>query len=187
MVLVVLTGFALLEHEPDGLRGANALRATSARALPHEISIKKTSFTNERPLPAWWLLRGAYTRSHSELGRENPQRRWYSGLSHGRVGRCQACRARSKSSLHNPLPPISYPASGGFIGIHNVFTGAQNHLTVLLKCANRPNRLCSFLGSAQPRNLDRSVPDTSDLDQSVPDWKEVRHSRNPDSSVPNTT
>ena len=27
---------------------------------------------------------------HSELGRENPQRRWYFVLRHGRVGRCQA-------------------------------------------------------------------------------------------------
>jgi hypothetical protein len=25
-------------------------------------------------LMTWWLLRGAYTRSHTELGRENPQR-----------------------------------------------------------------------------------------------------------------
>ena len=27
---------------------------------------------------------------HSELGRENPQRRWYFVLRRGRVGRCQA-------------------------------------------------------------------------------------------------
>ena len=28
-------------------------------------------------LTTWWLWRGENTRSHSELGRENPQRRWY--------------------------------------------------------------------------------------------------------------
>ena len=39
---------------------------------------------------AWWLWRGARTRSHPELGRENPQRRWYCVLRRGRVGRRQA-------------------------------------------------------------------------------------------------
>ena len=37
----------------------------------------------------WWLWRGAYTRSHPELGREKPQRPWYCVLRHGRVGRRQ--------------------------------------------------------------------------------------------------
>jgi hypothetical protein len=32
---------------------------------------------------------GQYTRSHPELGRENPQRRWYSVLRRGRVGHRQ--------------------------------------------------------------------------------------------------
>jgi hypothetical protein len=40
-------------------------------------------------LSTWWLLRGGCTRSHSELGRETPQRRWYSVSRRGRVGRCQ--------------------------------------------------------------------------------------------------
>ena len=31
---------------------------------------------------------------HSELGRENPQRRWYFVLRHGRVGRCQALKTQ---------------------------------------------------------------------------------------------
>ncbi len=39
--------------------------------------------------PAWWLWRGRRTRSHPELGRENPQRRWYCVLRRGRVGRRQ--------------------------------------------------------------------------------------------------
>ena len=37
----------------------------------------------------WWPWRGAYTRSHPELGRESPQRPWYCVLRHGRVGRRQ--------------------------------------------------------------------------------------------------
>ena len=42
----------------------------------------------------WWLQRGACTRSHSELGRENPLRRWYCVLRRGRVGRRQAFKER---------------------------------------------------------------------------------------------
>ena len=34
------------------------------------------------------------TRSHPELGRQTPQRRWYSVSRHGRVGRRQACQER---------------------------------------------------------------------------------------------
>jgi hypothetical protein len=37
----------------------------------------------------WWLWRGACTRSHPELDRENPQRPWYCVSRRGRVGRCQ--------------------------------------------------------------------------------------------------
>ena len=37
----------------------------------------------------WWLWRGACTRSHPELGRENPQRPWYCVSRRGRVGRRQ--------------------------------------------------------------------------------------------------
>jgi hypothetical protein len=50
-----------------------------------------------RSSPAWWPLRGGPTRSHPELGSENPQRRWYCTLRCGRVGRCQACQDRGPS------------------------------------------------------------------------------------------
>src|SRR5437763_11671082 len=45
--------------------------------------------------PAWLggHSEGQNTRSHPELGRENPQRRWYCVLRRGRVGRCQALQA----------------------------------------------------------------------------------------------
>ena len=42
-----------------------------------------------------WLLRGGNTRPHSELGREDPQRRWYCILRCGRVGHCRVCRAHN--------------------------------------------------------------------------------------------
>ncbi len=37
---------------------------------------------------------GDKTRSHPELGRQTPQRQWYSVSRHGRVGRRQACKER---------------------------------------------------------------------------------------------
>jgi hypothetical protein len=52
---------------------------------------------------------GQNTRSHPELGRENPQRRWYCALRRGRVGRRQALQAlphlpapRRKPGAHTP-------------------------------------------------------------------------------------
>ena len=47
------------------------------------------------------------TRSHPELGRETPQRQWYSVSRRGRVGRCQACKVQdittNTNHTNNPL------------------------------------------------------------------------------------
>ena len=51
----------------------------------------------------WWLWRGARTRSHPELGRENPQRRWYCVLRRGRVGRRQAKEVRTVLIYENVI------------------------------------------------------------------------------------
>ena len=55
---------------------------------------------------------GQSTRSHSELGRENPQRLWYCVLRRGRVGRCQVFQARHPLC---DLPPGD-PLPGGSPG-----------------------------------------------------------------------
>ena len=62
----------------------------------------------------WWLWRGGCTRSHSEHGRETPQRLWYFVLRRGRVGRCQVCQAQQQifSSHSRPKPKTSGRASG---------------------------------------------------------------------------
>ncbi len=52
--------------------------------------------------PTWWFWRGGCTRSHSELGRETPQRRWYFVSRRGRVGRCQVCKTHENFSSHGP-------------------------------------------------------------------------------------
>ena len=58
-------------------------------------------------LPTWWFWRGGCTRSHSEHGRETPQRRWYFVSRHGRVGRCQVCKTQSpiisKNTIHSGI------------------------------------------------------------------------------------
>ena len=57
----------------------------------------------------WWPWRGAYTRSHPELGREIPQRPWYCVLRHGRVGRRQVFQSTHAFPVLpgdlNVLPP----------------------------------------------------------------------------------
>ena len=53
----------------------------------------------------WWYWRGAYTRSHPELGRENPQRRWYCILRCGRVGRRQVFDTQTSSTPKRPRHP----------------------------------------------------------------------------------
>ena len=60
----------------------------------------------------WWLWRGAYTRSHPELGRENPQRPWYCVLRHGRVGRRQVFQP---INTHQNRPKTTQATKGGFM------------------------------------------------------------------------
>ena len=60
----------------------------------------------------WWLWRGACTRSHPELGRENPQRPWYCGSSRGRVGRRQVfqCTQINKTTNAGWSSPVARQA-----------------------------------------------------------------------------
>src|SRR5258708_32093395 len=51
----------------------------------------------------WWLWRGDCTRSHPELGRENPQRLWYCVSRRGRGGRRQVFQyTHSTLALNQP-------------------------------------------------------------------------------------
>ena len=65
-------------------------RATKSEACPRALHGDKLC-----PLPTWWFWRGGCTRSHSEPGRETPQRRWYFVSRRGRVGRRQVCKRQS--------------------------------------------------------------------------------------------
>jgi hypothetical protein len=82
--------------------------ATDRRRVQNEAIASPASQNRFEPaaqaqscaLPTWWFWRGGRTRSHSEHGRETPQRRWYFVLRRGRVGRCQVCKTQDKQTEH---------------------------------------------------------------------------------------
>lgn len=82
--------------------------ATDRRRVQNEAIASPASQNRFEPaaqaqscaLPTWWFWRGGCTRSHSEHGRETPQRRWYFVLRRGRVGRCQVCKTQDKQTDH---------------------------------------------------------------------------------------
>ena len=76
-----------------------------AGSAPHAPAHQHRTRTSIQPddrmgWTTWWLWRGARTRSHPELGRENPQRPWYCVSRRGRVGRRQ---------VFQPIHPRSIP------------------------------------------------------------------------------
>ena len=81
------------------------------------------------PLPTWWSLRGRCTRSHSEPGREMPQRQWYFVSRRGRVGRRQVCKwqSKTKSSQNDQaaIRPPDRPRKRPFCFDHNRARAAQ--------------------------------------------------------------
>ena len=89
---------------PEGAHSVQRQAATKT-AFP----IADNIFLIRRFRTTWWLWRGVYTRSHPELGRENPQRRWYCVSRRGRVGRRPALPAES---THTPTPKPSSPTAG---------------------------------------------------------------------------
>ena len=77
------------ERQANGIRHANPKKQSYVHAFRMNICCV---------LPTWWLSRGGRTRSHSEHGRETPQRQWYFVSRRGRVGRCQVCKTQQTSS-----------------------------------------------------------------------------------------
>src|SRR3984957_18239735 len=78
---------------------------TPEPSLPTPLLITDHPITDHRKgWTTWWLSRGARTRSHPELGRENPQRPWYCASRHGRVGRRQVFQP-----FHNPSQILTCP------------------------------------------------------------------------------
>jgi hypothetical protein len=87
----------------------------------------------------WWSWRGAYTRSHPELGREIPQRPWYCVSRHGRVGRRQVFQSNpsNQSPNHNTNAGWSSPVARQ---AHNLKVIGSNPIpaTILTCSAHAP-------------------------------------------------
>ena len=120
-------------------------------------------------LPTWWSWRGGCTRSHSEHGRETPQRRWYFVSRRGRVGRCQVCKAQLISShlqpqntgplsaalfafRHETIP--SWPVAGWSSPVarqaHNLKVAGSNPAPATKQKRPNLNRLWAFLFARCP-------------------------------------
>jgi hypothetical protein len=93
-----------------------------------------TSFSEQRfcALPTWWFWRGGCTRSHSEPGRETPQRRWYFVLRRGRVGRRQVCKSQKLLLNHDPSakPPKPKAANRGLFCFNRTSNTAAKSKTI---------------------------------------------------------
>ena len=97
--------YHVTSRPPGQARDQRTPHPTPARTVHHPIGRPATNACRRVDWTTWWLWRGARTRSHPELGRENPQRPWYCVLRHGRVGRRQVFQS------HPPNPsPITTDA-----------------------------------------------------------------------------
>ena len=86
-----------------------------------------------------WLWRRCPTRSHSELGRESLQRRWYFVLRHGRVGRCLVFQLHgSRPTGHSSGPACRYRHAGfGFDRGHALREDTRRTLILLTASPGR--------------------------------------------------
>ena len=82
---LIHSSFACSDQTPERSSGPRSTCLDKTRNQPSALHSSPSSCV----AMTWWLWRGANTRSHPELGRENPQRQWYCVLRRGRVGRRQ--------------------------------------------------------------------------------------------------
>ena len=114
---------------------------------------------------------GQSTRSHSELGRENPQRPWYCVPRRGRVGRRQVFQANqnTRNTPKKPYPPTdtttkhrSSSAAGWSSPVarqaHNLKVTGSNPVPAS-RCARQPSRPAGVVVFAPPASFaSASVP-----------------------------
>ncbi len=104
-------GWPFVRHETIARARAQQAHAARTGTLPSDLIRGLHPFqglSRQRALwmgwTTWWLWRGARTRSHPELGRENPQRPWYCASRHGRVGRRQVLQPIPTTNTHTITP-----------------------------------------------------------------------------------
>ena len=90
-------------HRPENRRQNKASAFGAAHDCPVFSILHLPPFAFRRPGGHGEVIN---TRSHPELGRENPQRQWYCALRRGRVGRRQACQI-ADGAIVDPRPLIA--------------------------------------------------------------------------------
>ena len=89
-------------HAHNSLPAKQAGFAQPAEPPRHTIAAAISGPRSLPPEKPGGHSEGKNTRSHPELGRENPQRRWYCASRRGRVGRRQASQPTAGWSLPRP-------------------------------------------------------------------------------------
>ena len=123
----------------------NAHHRNSTPPHTHTNSIRTRSYDPRRNARGcwmtWWLWRGARTRSHPELGRENPQRPWYCVLRRGRVGRRQVFQQPQMINQNRTTAGWSSPVARQ---AHNLKVTGSNPVPAT-RIARQLKRLAGFL------------------------------------------
>ena len=123
----------------------NAHHRNSTPPHTHTNSIRTRSYDPRRNARGcwmtWWLWRGARTRSHPELGRENPQRPWYCVLRRGRVGRRQVFQQPQMINQNRTTAGWSSPVARQ---AHNLKVTGSNPVPAT-RIARQLRRLAGFL------------------------------------------
>ena len=103
---------------------AHAYGSSHVTCAPNSKAPKAHTGFHSSPCesPTWWSWRGACTRSHPELGRENPQRRWYCVSRRGRVGHRQVCNSH-RDKTHDPIPQEPRPRATSSTGTYSTTAG----------------------------------------------------------------
>ena len=114
------------------------------------LIIHRSPENTPRIAPAWWPWRGSPTRSHPELGRETPPRRWYCVSRRGRVGRRQARPMR----IHSHTPHTHTPSAGWSSPVarqaHNLKVVGSNPTPATTQAPENIDVFRGFLCAASP-------------------------------------
>ena len=106
--LISLAGYVPRSSKP-AWNDTNTKDRRRIRQTHHSLPILKDTTASADSPPGgwstWWSQRGARTRSHPELGRENPPRQWYCVSRRGRVGRRQVHQPPGQSFRPAPSDP----------------------------------------------------------------------------------
>ena len=150
--IIHTTPWIMRRNKPHSLKQSHTHTPEPARLLRPTADQAGLCWTT------WWLWRGDCTRSHPELGRENPQRPWYCVLRRGRVGRRQVFQ-------HSPTHHTITPTTAGWSSpvarqAHNLKVIGSNPIpaTKIPQTHTRPTHSPQAAAAGRSALLDPSGP-----------------------------